>query len=88
VVPRHHRFDLLVLLLFRAQDSGTEDLVRTRISDEYAGSTKMTAHLDHIRHSKATPCTNWSNMGKPRVHYTYSPGLDLEREFFIDNLLV
>ena len=35
------------------------DLIRTSIYDGYSGSTKITTHLDHISHWKASPGASW-----------------------------
>ena len=44
-----------------------QNLIRTRIYDEYSGSMKITTHLDHISHCKTASGTYWSNRWTNRV---------------------
>ena len=67
------------------------NIIRTIIHDKHPGSKKITAHLDHIRHCKATPRKHLSNspgrQGKAceqgrgeKEGRTGGAGQDMERE--------
>jgi hypothetical protein len=45
------------------------DLIWTSVYDKYSGSMKITTHLDHIGHCKATLGSNWSNRWMYRVFF-------------------
>jgi len=74
------------------------NFIQTIIYEKYSGPMKITTHLDHISHCKTASGTNWSNKWTYRVSsrksantsstFSHSPRSFLEREFFVDNLLV
>ena len=49
----------------------TQDFIRTSICDKYSGSTKITTHLNFIRHCRTASGTNWSNRRTYRDKYEW-----------------
>ena len=56
-----------------------EDLNRTSMVDEYLGSTKLAAHLDHNSSCKTSSGSKWSDRWLLRYHHKHSPRLDRVR---------